>query len=324
MSHANFFERGAAIISIDTELIWGHLDLYSAEEFAERYANDRAIHDKLLDLLVREGIPATWTVVGMMALNGSDGPGDARLAGVPLWWTQRVKAGNEATQPLFYARTFVERLKRARVAQDIGMHGGISHLVWGDPRVDATIAARELRSGMEVLRAMGIRPASFVYPRDLDVHHALLRDAGIRCFRGRAPILSERFGYSKFGAVIRTVEELRKQVPPPVWPVEFLPGLWNLPCSMPIYNLSRERCRMVPARLRVERTTLGLRAAAEQRGIFHLNIHPENLAQSDFAFSVFEQMVHEMCRWRDQHGLEIHTMASAVNLVAPKKEGVAV
>jgi hypothetical protein len=325
MNQENMFERGAAVISIDTEQIWGHLDLYNEQEFEARFHNTREIHDRLLALLSREGIAATWTVVGMMALPGSDGPVDARLAGLPLWWTHRVRAGNEATRPLFYARSFVERLRSNRIRQDVGMHGGISHLIWGDPRVDAAIAARELRGGMEVLQAMGIRPTSFVYPRDLDRHHAVLRSGGIRCFRGRAPIASEQFGYSKFGALVRATEEVRKLVPPPVWPVEFLPGLWNLPASMSIYCLGAARCRFVPARLRVERTKVGLQAASAQRGVFHLAMHPENLAESDFAFSVFEAMVHEICRWRDTHGVEVHTMASAVGRVADHKlEGMAV
>lgn len=316
MNRGTPFERGAAVISIDTEQIWGYLDLYDEQQFEARYPSAREIHDRLLNLLCREGIPATWTVVGMLAMNGSNGPADDRLAGLPAWWTHVVPAGNENTRPLWYRRSFVERLKHASVPQDIGMHGGIAHLVWGDPRVEAVTAARELRAGMQALESIGIKPTSFVYPRDLDTHHHVLRDAGIRCYRGRAPILSEQFGYSKFGSVVRASEELRKATPPPVWPVEVMPGLWNIPASMSIYCLGAGRSRLIPARLRVDRTRLGLEAASARSGVFHLALHPENLAESDFAFSVFEAMVQEVCRWRDRHGVETLTMSSAVDRVA--------
>jgi len=319
MNRQTPFERGAAVISIDTEQIWGYLDLFDEQQFEARYPNTREIHDRLLTLLTREGIGATWTVVGMFAQAGSKGPADDRLAGVPAWWTHRVPAGSEKTRPLWYARTFVERLKRASVAQEIGMHGGISHLVWGDPRVEAVTAARELRAGMQALAALGLQPSAFVFPRDLEAHHQVLRDGGIRCFRGRAPILSERFGYGKFGALVRTGEEIFKAAPPIVQPVEFLPGLWNLPASMFIYSLGRNRSRFVAPRLRVERTRLGLTAAAAQKGIFHLGLHPENLAESDFAFSVFEAMIHQICRRRDRERLEVLTMTAAVDRVAANR-----
>jgi hypothetical protein len=101
-----------------------------------------------------------------------------------------------------------------------------------------------------------------------------------------------------------------------VWPEEVLPGLWNLPASMFLYCLGRNRSRVVRPSLRVARTKLGLQSAAKQRGVFHLGLHPENLAESGFAFSVFEQMIHEICRWRDQDDIETLTMSEAVNRVA--------
>jgi hypothetical protein len=313
------FERGAAVISIDTEQIWGHFDRMNETQFEERYPRARALHDSLLELLVRQGIPATWTVVGMLAMQGSKGPADERFEGLPGYWRERIPSGNEHSRPLWYARSFVRRLKRARVGQEIGMHGGISHLVWGDGRTTAAQATRELRSGMAALEELGVHPSAFVFPRDLEAHHAVLRDAGIRSFRGRAPIVSERFGYGKFGSAIRTAEELLKQVPPVVWPEETIPGLWNLRASMFLYCLGAKRSRWVAPRLRVERTILGLEAAAKERGVFHLGLHPENLAESEFAIRVFEDMIAQFARARDR-GMEILTLSEAVDRVAVSKE----
>jgi len=255
----------------------------------------------------------------MLSLPGSKGQYDARLAGLPGYWTRKIPDGNEHTKPLWYNRSFIERLRRARVPQDIGLHGGISHLVWGDSRTTPLIAARELRAGIQALNELGIRPVSFVFPRDLEAHLPVLRDGGIYAYRGRTPIISERFGYGKFSSLVRTGEELLKAVPRVLWPVETLPGLWNLPASMFIYNLGKTRSRFVAPRLRVERTQIGLTAAAAQRGVFHLGLHPENLAGSNFALSVFQQMIHQICRHRDRNGLEVLTLTGAVDRVAGRE-----
>jgi hypothetical protein len=316
MNRFDKFERGAAIISLDTEQLWGHLDLLSPEQFEARFPNAPAVHDRILNLLSGEGISATWTLVGALTLPGTKGPTDPRFAKTPAYWAEKIPAGNERTQPLWYARSFVERLQRAKTPQDLGMHGGISHLVWGDSRTSAKIAENELRFGMEALREIGIEAKSFVFPRDLEAHHAILRDGGIRCYRGRAPILSERLGFNLAGSLARAGEEVCSLVPPPIWPEEVIPGLWNVPASMSIYCLGATRSRFVPAKLRLERTKLGLDAAAKQRGIFHLAMHPENVAESDFAFPVFESMVHEICRRRDRGEIDTLSMNGAVERVA--------
>lgn len=320
MKHSAPFERGAAVISIDTEQIWGHLDLMKESQFETRYPRAPEIHDRLLQLLAAEGIGATWTVVGALSLSGSDGALDDRFRGLPQHWTSRIPAGSEHTRPLWYARGFVRRLQRARTAQEIGMHGGISHLIWGDRRTTASMAARELRAGMQALLEIGVRPASFVFPRDLEAHLPVLRECGIRCYRGRSPILSERFGYGKTGAIVRAAEELSRLTPMVVWPEETLPGLWNLRPSMFIYSLAARRCRVVPSRLRIERTRSGLEAAVAKKGIFHLALHPENLAESKFAFAVFESMIHQICRFRDQRGVETMTMMQAIDRVSADRQ----
>ena len=311
--------RGAAVISIDTEQIWGYFDLIGEQQFEARYPNARATHHRLLELLSREGIGATWAVVGALSLARSD----ERMREVPAFWSERIPDGNERTRPLWYARSFVRSIQNARTPQEIGLHGGISHLVWGDARTTASLAARELRAGVETLNEIGVDPISFVFPRDLEAHHAVLAEGGIRCYRGRAPILSERLGFNVAGSLARAAEEVCSATPPVVWPEEVLPGLWNLPASMFLYCLGRNRSRVVRPGLRVARTKLGLQAAAKSRGVFHLGLHPENLAESDFAFSVFEQMIHEMCRWRDNDDIEILTMSEAVNRVAIESKELA-
>src|SRR5262245_38375497 len=80
----------AVIISIDTEQIWGHFDLFGESEFRRRYPDSTSIHDRLLHCLCAAGISATWTVVGGLSLAGSQGAADPLFTGLPRQWVARV------------------------------------------------------------------------------------------------------------------------------------------------------------------------------------------------------------------------------------------
>jgi hypothetical protein len=111
--------------------------------------------------------------------------------------------------------------------------------------------------------------------------------------------------------MVRAVEEVARLTPPPVWPTEVLPGLWNIPASLFIYCMGSARSRWVPLRLRLERVRLGVEAAIRSKGIFHLGLHPENLAEGPEAFSTFEAILSYIAEMREA-GVEVLTMAQAL------------
>jgi hypothetical protein len=81
------FERGVVILSLDTEQIWGYLDLFNETQFRNRYPGAYDAHEKVLACLSNACVSATWFLVGGMALSGSDGAEDQRMAGLPIEWT---------------------------------------------------------------------------------------------------------------------------------------------------------------------------------------------------------------------------------------------
>ena len=303
------FERGVAILSFDTEQIWGHLDLLNDAQFERQYPGVFRAHENLLTCLSSAGVSATWFVVGGMTLGQCEGAQDARMAGLPARWTAVVPSGGEATLPLWYRPSFVRRLREASPYQEIGLHGGLTHLIWTGPHVTPDVLRCELAEGITALEQAHIRPCSFSFPRDQEAHHQLLPAHGIRCFRGRTPVLSYRLGRTLPGAALRILDELRRLTPPPVWPYESLPGLWNIPSSLFLYPIGRTRTRVAPLRTRVERFRLGLEAAIRYRGIFHFCLHPDNLAESPDGFAMFEEILEQLVRMRDCGNLEILTMA---------------
>jgi hypothetical protein len=306
-----FFERGVVIVSIDTEQIWGYLDCLSEAQFESRFPNAPGAHPKLLARLCEARVRATWFVVGGLTLRDSAGASDPRLAGL-LDKGVPVRAGGGAEAPLWYCRAFLERLRDACPTQEIGLHGGLTHLVWTDARSTLEVARRELTGGIQALTHLGGRPISFSFTRNQEAHHHLLPQHGLRCFRGRPPALAWRLGRTTPGAILRAAEELLRRTPPLVWPAQAIPGLWNIPASMFFYPIGPARNRIIGLRSRVERFRRGMAAAARHRALFHFCLHPENLVESPSGFSILEDILETLGRARDRGDVEVMTMSDVV------------
>jgi hypothetical protein len=312
------WDRGVVVISIDTERIWGYLDCMTEAQFQTRFPDAPDAHPKLLGHLCAAGVRATWFVVGGLALRHSACAGDGRICGLVGEHTY-IPAGGEHDAPLWYCRSFLEGLRHASPAQEIGLHGGLTHLVWTHARSTVEVARRELQEGIDALRQLGVRPVSFSYPRNLEAYHELLPMHGFQCFRGAPASLAWRLGRSFSGAALRAWEEVRRTAPPLAQPHEIMAGLWSIPASMFLYPIVPSRVRMIGLRSRVERFRRGLESAARNRGIFHFCFHPENLVESPQGFSLLDEMLEKLIKARDRGDVEVLTMNDVVARMERKK-----
>jgi hypothetical protein len=199
----------------------------------------------------------------------------------------------------------------------------LTHLCWNRPVHGEDTLRRELVSGIKALNEIGITPTSFTFPRNLEAHRHLLSQHGIRCYRGRGPALGERLNRSLPGAAVRLLAETCRAVPAGVCPEERLPGLWNIPSSLFLYRMSESRARFAPLSTRLTRVRLGIEAAARHGGVFHLWLHPENLAESPMAFAVFEDIVEEIARARGAGNVEVLTMTQVADRMEERSGRVA-
>lgn len=307
------FPSGAVILSLDTEHIWGYFDHLTEPAFHQRFPGAIEAQEKLLARLIAAGISATWFVVGGMALRECAGTRDPRLAALPIYWTSRIPEGRESTAGLWYRPSFVRRLLDARPLQEIALHGGLTHLVWTDPRVSAEIAKHELLEGIRALEELGVRPRTFSFARTQEAYRSLLSANGLRGYRGRVPSLGWELGRTLPGALLRVLDEWFVARPPVVCPSEALPGLWNVPASMFLYPIHASRSRLVPIRSRLERFSKGVEAAVQSGAIFHFSFHPENLAESPAGFAIFDDILERLVRSCQQEGTEVLTMNDVVS-----------
>ena len=314
------FERGVFVLSIDTEQIWGYADLMTESQYLTRFPDALQAHEKLLARLCAARIPATWFVVGGMLLKHSAGARDHRMAGLPADWIAKFPSGSETTLPLWYRESFIERLRMATPAQEIGLHGGLTHFIWTGPRATEAIVRWELAEGVRALRAAHVLPNSFSFGRNEEAFYELLPAQGICSYRGRSPALAWQLGPTMAGAIVRILDELLRTAPPPVWPHETVSGLWNIPSSSFFYPIGPARARVVGLRSRVERFSRGLEAAARCKGIFQFSLHPENLVESSQGFPLLDEMLERLISMRDFGDIEVLTMSDIVARMERNRE----
>jgi peptidoglycan/xylan/chitin deacetylase (PgdA/CDA1 family) len=292
--------RGTFVLSLDFELLWGTLDLFGPDRFRRACTIERdVVVDRLLALLETYEVPATWCVLGHLFLgscrreNGAAHPGIVRPQ--HRWvrgdWFQHDPCSDEARAPLFYGRSLVERVLTCRVPQEIGAHS-FSHVIYSDPGCSREAAESDLVACVEAARELGLTLRSFVFPRNGVGHLDLLPQLGFSAYRGMAARWYEQSEPpSALHRLARLWSVVTAAAPPLATIEESQPGLTNVPASM-IYLPRHGIRRAIPVSRRVQRARKGLLAAARTGGVFHLWLHPTNLADGvDAMFEGFESIL---------------------------------
>lgn len=277
--------RGAFTLSFDFELIWGTLDTAGPYGFARACMIEREhVIDRLLGLLEELEISATWCVLGHIMLESCSPVEGVKHPEIvrprhdwhaPDWFADDP-CEDETSAPNFYGASLVRRIRECRVPQEIGCHS-FSHPIFGDPGCSRATAETELAACTRVADAEGISMRSFAFPRNRPGHLDVLSEHGFTHFRGPEPNWYERPRVPrgiKRAAHLGDVVFARR---PPLIVPYVMNGLWNVPGSM-IYLPMHGIRRFIPVRQRVRRALKGLDGAASEKKLFHLWLHPTNLA----------------------------------------------
>lgn len=275
-------KRAVFTLSLDFELAWGTLDrgrdgFYRPLCRAER---EQAI-TRLLDLLAKHGIPATWAIVGALFEDGAD--------------------------DLLHAPDLIEEIQRCPVPQEIGSHT-FTHPVM--TMVTREQAHRQFALAVESAAKAGVRPRTIIFPRNQIAHLDLAREYGFTCYRTPEPRwycgAGERDPLSRLGHL---ADVLAATTPRSVEPVLDEFGMMAIPGSM-LYTPSFGIRRHIPAALRVTRARRGLQEAIRNRNVFHLWFHPTDIVVNmNEMLAGLDQILHLVATYRDAGELEVQPMA---------------
>src|SRR5215510_8090638 len=159
------------VISLDLELSWGSFDLAYDDHLLKtaRWTHDIGV-PRLLNHLTRNGLSATWAVVG--AMMRSSLPDVSGLPEVKYphfskpWFSFVPEQASEATHPEWFGPSLVERIKNAKPEQEIGFHS-FSHVPFGLQGMTRERAIAEYRYCAQIARELGLPTRTFVFPRNL-------------------------------------------------------------------------------------------------------------------------------------------------------------
>jgi peptidoglycan/xylan/chitin deacetylase (PgdA/CDA1 family) len=311
-------------LSLDFELIWGTLDRGGLERFRHACEVEReVVIDRLLALLAEFDISATWCIVGHLFLSSCSRVDRMKhpeiVRPTHSWsegdWFSHDPCGTEASDPIFYGASLIEKILACPVPQEIGCHS-FSHVIFGDEGCSRETAVSELAECVRLARDWGVELRSLAFPRNSVGHLDVLREHGIKCYRGPEPVWWERPtvpSTAKRGGHLLDVLTARR--PPVMLPQRVGDELWNIPGSMMLFPMHGRR-RHIPASLRVRRAMKGLERAAQERRIFHLWFHPTNLAdETARMFEALNTIFEHVKALRSTGELAVAPMASLPELI---------
>jgi hypothetical protein len=270
--------RPTVVISLDLELSWGSFDLSYGDELLKmgRWTHDVGAPN-LLNHLTRNGLSATWAIVGAMmrrSLPDVSGLPEVRYPHFPKPWFNYIpKDGDEQSHPEWFGASLVEKIRNATPEQEIGFHS-FSHVPFGERGMTRERAIAEYRYCAQAAQELKIPKSSFVFPRNSVAYLAELRDAGFTCFRDvdRLPV---RFTNGTLNSLAMIWADFVGSEPCVVEP-SLKEGMVSIPGSLLIRYAAGWR-KYIPDSSRLRRLRKGLERARRDRGVFHVWFHPENL-----------------------------------------------
>lgn len=307
-------DPAAFVVSIDTEMAWG---MVHRQHEAYRYDRERDDLRRLIDLLDRYDLPATWAIVGHLMLEHCepvDGVKHPEIIRPDFdWydgdWFDADPCTNSDVDRAWYAPDVVDLIESAGADHEIACHG-FSHIPAGDRGCSRETFESEIRAAAAVAASRGIVLRSLVHPRNQIGHVDVLVEHGIKAYRGRRSTPQGR--PSPWQRLVdRTVGSERTAVRP-VNEGE----IWNLPATV-MFDLDSRRSTW---RLWIRQVERRLGQAVARRSLFHLWFHPHNLRdRPEESFAALERVCRAAARHRERGVLETTTMAALADRLSTEQ-----
>jgi peptidoglycan/xylan/chitin deacetylase (PgdA/CDA1 family) len=309
---------GTFIISFDCEGKWGMADRITPHH--DRFlteANIERAYERIVDLLARHEVPATFAFVMAFTLSAtefsrySDRLYDVSFHGSSWLRCFRSQIATGRSDGWFAPRAI--DIVRSCSGHEIACHG-FSHLPIGDSTVCRLEAAHEIQSADAIAREKGLNLKTFVFPRNLIGHTDLLAAAGYIGYRGRL-VRSTGTAVGKLSALAEWNVLARAQ-PHGVQDN----GLQVIPPGN-FLNWRRGARKLVPRGVTSLRWYNILKDAVHRGMVAHIWLHPHNIIDGPETFDVLCQIISMAAQLRDVGELRILTQreycTEAVNRPAP-------
>ena len=165
-------QRGAFILSLDVELAWGSVHRNKLAQREKYFVETRSNIQRLLKILERYQIHATWAVIGHLFLdrclpvNGINHPEIIRPINQDGEdWFLQDPCSTLQDSPIWYGSDIIQQIVNCSVHQEIGCHT-FSHVQAGGPGCGPECFDSELRACRVEAEKLKLELKSFVFPRN--------------------------------------------------------------------------------------------------------------------------------------------------------------
>ena len=224
-------QTGVFTISIDHESAWGYADHDLSDEDKKRIRGEVFIVRRLLLVFEKYNIPVTWAIVGHLidrgCMWGEDGTPHPEYVR-PIHRDHPPK--HEYTEVLWYdTENLVSMIRSSSAGHDIASHS-YAHISYDENTNSEALIKADLKNLGRVHRVHDVPLNSFIFPRNIEGYHRLLKVNGFTNYRGN----SKKWYDDKKGIVKRIAHLIDYYLPEgrTVLPCNTTHGLVEIPDSM--------------------------------------------------------------------------------------------
>lgn len=293
------------MISIDVELLWGHMPSPSKDLIAmiSKAGYGREPIDSLLSIFDKYEIPATWAVVGHLFLDHcikEDGVAHKDMPRFQQNWYEFDPCTDIKRAPLYYGKDIVEKILSTRVSHEIGYHS-FSHVPFSE--CSREVAEVEIKEGVRLTKELGINLKSFVFPKNMIGHVDVLKEYGFEIYRGRNlrigkdhPSLLYRVGR------VAVNEALARPVEP-----RWKDGIWEIPSCMFFRDPLLPFSLLPRAKHGINKMIVNFSGLSPNK-VFHIFLHPEDLLLDPRLLKRLDRLCTFILEKREKDMIQVNTM----------------
>lgn len=297
--------KGTFVLSLDTELVWGSFDLGIDHKLAKDFINTRSCIDRLLELLNKYQLSATFAMVGHLMLDKcsmEDGIKHKEIVRPKHDWYEKDwfdedPASSIVSDPIWYGTDILKKITSSEPRHEIASHS-FSHMIFGDKGCSAESAESDIREAVKTAYSWGINLTTFIFPRNSEGHKDILKKYGFKAYRAKGNEWFNSIRNKRLRQFCHLLDNFLGLAPRTSDLYKDEHGLYRIVGNM-LY-LSRTG---ITISSRVRKARKGIDLAIKKGEIFHLWFHPFNLASDPEGLLKGLESIFKYVRMKMDNGL---------------------
>lgn len=323
--HSNTGHKGAFIISLDYELLWGVWDVTTKEKYGTHITGVKEVIPALLEVFEQFDIKATFATVGILFSENKEGlagfipqkkPGYRNPAYNVYLKEFETTGQNETDDPYHFGYSLFEMIRQS--PHEIATHTFSHYYCLEEGQTEEEFDA-DIKAALAIANAKDIELHSLVFPRNQinDAYLPALANNGIKIYRGNPE--SWIYKPRKFSAeipFIRLCRLLDTYLPISGYNTFVVNRDSILPINVPASRFLKPYNKSLAwlEKLKLKRIMNEMTHAAKNNSMYHLWWHPHN-----FGANISDNMENLVILLK--HYRHLHTQYGFTNLTMKEAAG---